>query len=168
MCMHSHFHPLLGIDLKWWLHECTTADHVIFLWDEDFRERKRREKGLHRPQAGNVKLWTIICWAKYNACQMNWSSTSKTQQHPDQNATEKSSVWICARASVCACMLLSLSFSLPLFHPLTHMYTQTQMGDQITTNPTVWKSRKKREARGKRNHQHCRLCTLTCNPQVSN
>ena len=38
-CTHI-FHPLLGIDLKWWLHECTTADHVIFLWDEDFRERE--------------------------------------------------------------------------------------------------------------------------------
>lgn len=31
MYMHSHFHLLLSIDLKWWLHECTTADHVIFL-----------------------------------------------------------------------------------------------------------------------------------------
>lgn len=45
MCMHSHFHPLLGIDLKWWLHECTTADHVISLCDEDFREAKEKEKG---------------------------------------------------------------------------------------------------------------------------
>lgn len=119
MCIHSHFHPLLGIDLKWWLHECTTADHVIFLWDEDFRERKGREKGVHRPQAGNVKLWTIICWAKYNACQMNWSSTSKPQQLPHQNATEKSSVWICVR--MCVFMHVAPS-QFPTPSPLSHTH----------------------------------------------
>lgn len=133
MCMHSHFQPLLGIDLKWWLHECTTADHVIFLWDEDFREPKGRQKGVHRPQAGNVKLWTIICWAKYNACQMNWSTTPKTQQLPHQNTTEKSSVWrrVCVCAQPCCSVLVSLS--LPSFS-----HTQTLMHYQITASPTVF------------------------------
>lgn len=118
MCMHSHFHPLLGIDLKWWLHECSTADHVILLWDEDFRERKGREKGVHRPQAGNVKLWTIICWAKYNACQMNWSSTSKNPAAPPPKCYREKVVceYECVFKHVALSLFLSPSPSLSPSH----------------------------------------------------
>lgn len=111
MCMHSHFHSLLGIDLKWWLHECTT-DHVIFLWDEDFRERKggERERGPQTTSweceiVDNYLLSKIQCLP--DELELN---LQKPTAPPTKMLQRKV---MCEYVCMCVCMLLSLSVSIP-------------------------------------------------------
>lgn len=122
MCMHSHFHPLLGIDLKWWLHECTTADHVIFLWDEDFRERKgERERG---PQTTSWECEIVDNYllSKIQCLPDELELNLQTQQAPPTKMQEKSSVCVDLCAPECVLLSLSpcLSFAVCLSHKCTH------------------------------------------------
>lgn len=110
-------------------------------WRLPRREKGERGKGVQRPQAGNVKLWTIICWAKYNGCQMNWSSTSRSQQYPPphphlqhthnhENATGGKSVCgvrLWGRASAQNYVTVSIFLSLPV----------SQAQDQVPSKPVV-------------------------------
>ena len=167
MCMHSHFHPSPGYWFKMvaaWMYYRRPCN-LPLRWRLPRTKRGGVRKGDHRPQAGNVKLWTIICWAKYNACQMNWSSTLRNPAAPPSKMLQRKVVceYVCVRVcvSVHVCVQACCSVSISLFpppppslpHPLTHMYTQTQMHDRITASPAVFflslkrKKRKRRKVR---------------------
>ena len=135
MCMHSHFHPSPGYWFKMvaaWMYYRRPCN-LPLRWRLPRTKRGGERKGVHRPQAGNVKLWTIICWAKYNACQMNWSSTLRNPAAPPSKMLQRKVVceYVCVCVCVCACvcssMLLCLYFPLPpsLPPPLTLSHTCT-------------------------------------------
>lgn len=72
-------------------------------------------------QAGKVKLWTIICCAKYNACQMNW--ISNLQKNPTTlaaaraKATEEKVVRITVRACARTHVLEHVAVFIPPLPP---------------------------------------------------
>lgn len=138
MCMHSHFQPLLGIDLKWWLHECTTADHVIFLSDEDFRERK----GIGRKGSADHKLGMWNCgqlFAEQNTMPARW--TGAQPPRPSSSPTK-----MLQRKVVCeyVCVCSSMSLFLPPLPSPSH--TRTLRHKRTIELPPVQLFKK--EARG--------------------